>query len=71
MASSSSNPSLGPAMANGGGSKNPMADVETVAGDIDSKSIDPSWFSPVPEDDSESFVFPFFDPWYDNGGNFP
>uniref|UniRef100_A0A2N9IAP6 Aminotransferase-like plant mobile domain-containing protein n=1 Tax=Fagus sylvatica TaxID=28930 RepID=A0A2N9IAP6_FAGSY len=71
MASFSSNPSPGPAMANGGGSENPMADVETVAGDIDGKSIDPSRFSPVPEDDRESFIFPLFDPWYDNGDNFP
>ena len=22
------------------------------------------------EDDRESFAFPLFDPWYDNGGNF-
>jgi hypothetical protein len=49
-----------------------MADVEIVVpGAIDGKSIDPSRFSPVPEDDRESFVFPLFDPWYDNGGNFP
>ena len=70
MASSSSNPSPGLAMASGGDSENPMADVEAV-GDIDGKSTDPSRFSPVPEDDRESFVFPFFDLWYDNGGNFP
>ena len=57
-------------MASGGDSENPMADVEAV-GDIDGKSTDPSQFSPVPEDDRESFVFPFFDLWYDNGGNFP
>uniref|UniRef100_A0A2N9F9W3 Aminotransferase-like plant mobile domain-containing protein n=1 Tax=Fagus sylvatica TaxID=28930 RepID=A0A2N9F9W3_FAGSY len=72
MASSSSNPPPGPAMASGGGSENPMADIEiVVVSATDGEGIDPSRFSPVPEDDKESFVFPLLDPWYDNGGNFP
>ncbi len=72
MASSSSNPPSDTTMASGGDSENPMADTETVvAGAMDGESIDPSRFSPVREDDRESFVFPLFDPWYDNGGNFP
>jgi hypothetical protein len=66
MASSSSNPSTGPAMASGDDSQNPMADAEaTAVGAIDGESIDPSQFSPVPKDDREND-----DPWYDNGGNF-
>ena len=49
-----------------------MADTEfVVAGAMGGESSDPSRFSPMPEDDRESFVFPLFDPWYDNGGNFP
>ena len=74
MASSSSNPPPDTAMASGGDSKNPMADTETetvVVGAMDDEGIDPSLFSPVREDDRENFVFPLFDPWYDNGGNFP
>ncbi len=58
-------------MASGGDSQNLMADTETVvAGAIDGESFDPSRFSPVPEDDRESFVFPLLDPWYDNDDNF-
>ena len=72
MALSSSNPLLKLVMTSSGDSQNPMADTETVVSDaMDGESIDPSRFSPVPEDDRESFVFPLFDPWYDNGGNFP
>jgi hypothetical protein len=72
MASSSSNPPPDPAMASGGDSQNPMADTESVVeGTMDGEGSDPSRFSPVPEDDRESFVFPLLDPWYDNGGNFP
>ena len=69
---SSSNPPTGLAMASGDDSQNPMADAEaTAVVAIDGESIDPSRFSPVPEDDRENFVFSLFDPWYDNGGNFP
>ncbi len=33
--------------------------------------MEPSRFSPIPENDRENFAFPLFDPWYNNGGNFP
>ena len=59
-------------MASGDGSPNPMANAEaTAVVAIGGESIDPSQFSPVPEDNRENFVFPLLDPWYDNGGNFP
>ena len=56
MASSSSNPSPSSAMVVGDDPQNPTADIKIIgAGTSDGTSVDPSRFSPVPENDRENF----------------